>query len=1162
MLLASNDEEYYEFQAVDWEEYHQVLGGTEKYCILIIGRCTDGKDICVKVTDFAPSFCFSVPREIDNFEGVEKFMGALKRKVSWHTRNSPRYDKDLSECLLSYEYLRNKKKQFYYFQHNEKVNVVECKFTSHNAMLAYSFAAKYGVRMGKNNVVPGNIYGSNLSSILKIIHKKDLQSAGWIRIPKDKARNVKGLSRCDISIRANWKHLESSFSQDRFAPLKVISYDIETVSPSGNFPKPDVPKDEVIIIGFTTNILGSAEIVDRVSLALGECDDVPGTRLIKYKTEREFLRGIVDTINELRPDIMTGHNIFNFDDNYVYNRMLMQDELEAKKLGVDVEDLPRSFAQSCLMNLGKVRNKYLIRKEGLTYPLTKFSPLKLNTSALGDNDLTMFRIPGIIEIDTMSVIKVCHKLSSYTLDSVLATFITERMIDPRIVKVRGKNAIVKFNTTLLKGLEEKSYIQIMKDRKYYQFAHEDAKYQVKKIKEVGPKDFEISIQMPKADFHELMEEVKKNKRITLKWAFAKDEMSFNDMFDYYCKGDAKGMATSVKYCVQDCQLVNLLCENLQMVVNNMSMASVCKVPFSYIFYRGQGIKTYSLVSYYCDRAGILVPVLPKSEKVRYEGAQVFEPIPGVYEYPIDVLDFNSLYPSSMMENNFSHEMLVTKKKYMNLPGYTYHKVSYQIQDENGVGVVKDGKPVMETCVFAQKIATKEVIQATVGEELAAAKAKRDADLAANPDNQDAILTSYAKTKANIMKPHFNKVDGKWCEYGIICKILAQLLASRSKAKYMMNTAKDPFTHSIFNSLQLAYKVVANNTYGQTGASTSSIYLPQIAASTTAIGRERLHIAKRVVEEKFPGARIVYGDTDSVFIDFNIRGPDGKRLTGQEALDASQAAGYQACKYINAEIASPQNIEREKTMYPLILISKKKYVGVLYEDVAEKGKVTAMGMVLKRRDNAPVVKMVISELIDSILIDKSKEKAMTSICHVLDDIARGNSPLKHFVITKNLKTDASYKNPSSIAHWVLAQKIGKRDPGNKPRPNDRMEFAVVVVPPSERVVYDKKGARKKPSLGSMLETPTFIAENKIPVNYAWYLEKQIQNPLFQILELMISPNEIKKMYDQFVATAVAKTYGKGIVNDLFVNNSIYIPKVYGTKEKVKPKYSAKSLATLW
>ena len=43
--------------------------------------------------------------------------------------------------------------------------------------------------------------------------------------------------------------------------------------------------------------------------------------------------------------------------------------------------------------------------------------------------------------------------------------------------------------------------------------------------------------------------------------------------------------------------------------------------------------------------------------------------------------------------------------------------------------------------------------------------------------------------------------------------------------------------------------------------------------------------------------------------------------------------------------------------PFLLLSKKRYVGMLYETNPNKCKMKSMGIVLKRRDNAPIKKIV-------------------------------------------------------------------------------------------------------------------------------------------------------------------------------------------------------------
>ena len=107
-----------------------------------------------------------------------------------------------------------------------------------------------------------------------------------------------------------------------------------------------------------------------------------------------------------------------------------------------------------------------------------------------------------------------------------------------------------------------------------------------------------------------------------------------------------------------------------------------------------------------------------------------------------------------------------------------------------------------------------------------------------------------------------------------------------------------------------------------------------------------------------GGRVVYGDTDSIFIVFKNVAEDGTPLSGRDALAASIRQGQAASKGIKPHLAPPHNLEYEKTMFPLLLLSKKRYVGLLYEDDADaKPKQKSMGIALKRRDYAPIVKQV-------------------------------------------------------------------------------------------------------------------------------------------------------------------------------------------------------------
>ena len=102
----------------------------------------------------------------------------------------------------------------------------------------------------------------------------------------------------------------------------------------------------------------------------------------------------------------------------------------------------------------------------------------------------------------------------------------------------------------------------------------------------------------------------------------------------------------------------------------------------------------------------------------------------------------------------------------------------------------------------------------------------------------------------------------------------------------------------------------------------------------------------------------------------------------------------------------------------------------------------MGIVLKRRDNAHIVKKIYGGVIDIILQKQDLRASIEFLNEELKDLVDGKTSINELVITKSIK--ASYKDPSKIAHKVLADRIGARDPGNRPCVNERIPFVYLVV----------------------------------------------------------------------------------------------------------------------
>lgn len=864
--------------------------------------------------------------------------------------------------------------------------------------------------------------------------------------------------------------------------------------------------DPIIQIGTVFHKYGDKECYDRSIVVIGNqdkpdekiCDDIPNVNVYPCNSEKELLLKWKDLILHHNPDLFTGYNIFGFDFDYINKRVDYLFPCNSK--------CGRYHDYKCPKNdfyrLGRLmRNRESDKIEelsikSLSKPKTSMKyysnfwekrcqvvKKELSSSGLGDNILNYISMDGRVIFDIQKEIQKGYALDSYKLDNVSAHFMKGR-IDKRII-LRNKDQSIQFyvfETSTLGNLKINDYITINLYTKYGTLKYNNN--QKFKIVNIGYKKKWIAIK-EKISLGKYKKDL-----VSFEWCLAKDDVSPQQIFEFHKSGGAEGRAKIAKYCIMDCELCIHLLQLLDIVPNNMGMANVSNVPLSYIFLRGQGIKISSLVTKVCSEQNTRIPTLKNydADKIDsgFEGAIVLEPTPGIYlDDPVSVLDYASLYPSSIIEKNLSHEtFMCTQEDIDNNPGkYDWIKnIPHHIISYDDYSYQMKGKTV-------HKI------------------------------KEDTQTTCY-----------FAKYDENKNKRGIIPTILQTLLDERRNTRKRIKLTDDEDKKKVLDGLQLAYKVCANSVYGQMGAKTSPICFKIIAACTTAIGRERIDDAsigvKRWAEaEGYEIPEIVYGDTDSVFVKFSRKEKDtGRILEGKEALQYCIDCGVKAGEWVTDNMLhKPQDLEYEKTFFPFILISKKRYTGDKYELSAEKLKErTSMGIVMKRRDNAAIVKYVFGNVIEIIINQKSVDKAIQWLIKTLKEIVDGKIDKSMFIITKSLS--GYYKNPEGIAHKVLADRMAERNPGNKPKPNDRIPFMYRVLP--KETLYDynnlyKSGARKgqprekKVLQGDRIEHPDFMEENNIQIDYKFYISNQIMNPVKQVLDLEKTEEETKEIFKNYI-----------------------------------------------
>ena len=829
---------------------------------------------------------------------------------------------------------------------------------------------------------------------------------------------------------------------------------------------PRLEGDKVTFIGSTFMKYGEPRPYLNHCLVLGTCDDINGVTIDTTQTERDLLIQWSQLIQKENPDIIIGYNIFGFDYEFMFRR--------AQENHCEREFLMLS------------RNK-----EEVCAKLTNYDYQIENTKvvlASGEYDLRYYKTAGRLQIDMYTYFRRDFNLPSYKLDDVAGQYISDDIKKVVFGDDDRKGPTTHLYSQNLTGVHVHDYIHIELTgftSDYYQNG--------KKFKVV---DIIMGVEYEGANYNVIVIDGHHDipiGKFGIKWGVAKDDVSPQDIFRL-TNGTATDRAVVAKYCIQDCNLVHHLMNKIDVITGYVEMSRICSVPISFLVFRGQGIKLTSFVAKKCREKGTLMPDLEKTtNNDGYEGAIVLPPKCSMYmDNPVACVDYSSLYPSSMISNNLSHDSKVWTKEY-DLSGNLIRTTGEKDYDGN---FIYDNLPEhqyvdveFDTFKYVRKHP-----KAMAEKIKSGTKVCRWAQL---PDNQKSIMPS----------------------------ILEELLKARSDTRKMIKTEKDPFMQNILDKRQLGYKVTANSLYGQCGAKTSTFYEQDVAASTTATGRLMITYAKRIIEEVYQDreyateahgtvltkAEYIYGDTDSVFFTFNLQDPQtGEPIRGKKALEITIEIAQDAAHLCTDYLKPPMELSYEKTLMPFIILSKKRYVGMLYETNPNKGKLKYMGLSIKRRDSCDYLKDTYGGILNILMKENDIRKATEYLDKALNQLVEGQVPMDKLMITRALRSD--YKNPHTIAHKVLADRIGQRDPGNKPKPGDRMKFVFIHSP----------GNTKKLLLGERIETPEYILANNLKIDYTYYITNQLMKPLQQLFGLAV-----EKIWEYQKKPGAIKTYRKDL-----------------------------------
>ena len=567
---------------------------------------------------------------------------------------------------------------------------------------------------------------------------------------------------------------------------------------------PELEGDIVTFIGLSFINYSEKKPYKKILIVKGGCK-VPekyedwmkdnNVEIIEKKTEKGVLLEFTKVIQTENPHIITGYNITGFDFEFMFKR--------SQEIGCTRE----------FLKLSRNIDEVCINKDWRTGE----EDIETNKIVLasGEYNLKFIKMCGRIIIDMCIIFRREFTLSSNKLDYTSSYFISDSIKNIEIDEEENTTTIFSKNLT---GLTIGSYI------KFEEIGYSTGNYKKGKKFEV------IDMDLKNASFTINSVEKLDLKKFKFNWGLAKDDVSPQEIFQL-SNGSDYDRFTVGKYCIGDCDNVIWLLLKIDVITDKVEMSNLCDVPLSFLLLRGQGIKLQSYVSKKCGEKNTLMPVIEKElNDDGYEGAHVFTPKTGLYlEDPVACVDYSSLYPSSMISENLSHDSKVWTKEY-DLSDNLLNSTGEQDKDDN---YIYDN--LSEYKYVDVKYDTYKYVRTTA--------------------------KSAAKKKV---------VGYKICRFAqfpegkaIMPSILEELLAARKATKKLMAKEEDPFKKNIYDKRQLSIKVTANSLYGQCGAKTSAFYERDVAASCTAIGRKLLFYGKDVIEGCYNNIEVMVSDGEIV-----------------------------------------------------------------------------------------------------------------------------------------------------------------------------------------------------------------------------------------------------------------------------------------------------------
>jgi DNA polymerase I len=338
--------------------------------------------------------------------------------------------------------------------------------------------------------------------------------------------------------------------------------------------------------------------------------------------------------------------------------------------------------------------------------------------------------------------------------------------------------------------------------------------------------------------------------------------------------------------------------------------------------------------------------------------------------------------------------------------------------------------------------------------------------------------------------------------GIVPRILEELLSRRLEIKEKLKQVEKEEEYRILDMTQWAIKILLNSFYGYFGYIRSRMYDLTIANTVTRTGRETITETKRIIEKQIDrvyiadskvllkeecdvqddalevALRVVYGDTDSVFV--KLSPTDGQKVSIGESEASS--LGARLGEILTRSLPPPMELQYEAFSQRALFVTKKRYA--LFCEGKEPA-VKVKGLETVRREWCNLATEAMKEVLKLLLRRGDIEAASEYMKSLIEDLREDRIKLDKLIQTRTLsKRPSEYKGRQP--HAELCQKMQRRDPASAPDVGTRVPF---VITSGSGLLVERA------------EDPDYVLENGLTLDHEYYIRRQILPPVRRIFEAL-------------------------------------------------------------